>query len=283
MDNNVIWVVPMLNPDGSNKVWTSNNMWRKNARGGYGVDINRNYPYKWNSCRGSSGNQNADDFRGASAGSELETQAIMRFVQRIQPVFSISFHSYSELVLYPYGCDGERTPTRDLVEGTGKQIAALMPKDGASGTYKPGTPWEILYAVDGGDVDWMYNQYNVVPYVIELNSTSQGFQPSFGQWRDKTVAKARAAWGFLMNRLEGSGIRAAVRNSSGQPITNAQIVIRATGESRLVDQILRVKPDGTFHVALLPGAYKMIVTVNGQMQEQNLMIGADRQDLELVF
>ena len=207
----------------------------------------------------------------------------MSFVRRIQPVFSISFHSYSELVLYPYGCDGERTPTRDLVEGTGKQIAALLPKDGASGTYKPGTPWEILYAVDGGDIDWMYNNFNIVPYVIELNSTSQGFQPSFTDWRNKTVTKARAAWGFLLNRLDGSGIRAAVRNSSGQPITNAQIVIRATAESRLVDQILRVKPDGTFHVALLPGAYKMIVTVNGQMQEQNLMIGSTRQDFELVF
>ena len=47
VDNNDIWVVPMLNVDGNNKVWTGNSMWRKNARGTFGVDINRNYPYAW--------------------------------------------------------------------------------------------------------------------------------------------------------------------------------------------------------------------------------------------
>src|SRR6185312_7483293 len=53
-----VWLIPMVNPDGSNIVWTSNNMWRKNARGDqndiYGVDLNRNYSYRWGECDGSS-------------------------------------------------------------------------------------------------------------------------------------------------------------------------------------------------------------------------------------
>ena len=53
-----IWIVPMLNVDGSNIVWSKDNYWRKNARSQgsrvFGVDINRNYSFTWNKCNGSS-------------------------------------------------------------------------------------------------------------------------------------------------------------------------------------------------------------------------------------
>ena len=72
----------MLNVDGNNIVWTTDNMWRKNARGQgnnvYGVDLNRNYSYAWNSCNGSSGSTSSETYRGASAASEPETQALMK-------------------------------------------------------------------------------------------------------------------------------------------------------------------------------------------------------------
>lgn len=45
VDANEIWIVPMVNVDGNNIVWTKDTWWRKNARDSYGVDINRNYPY----------------------------------------------------------------------------------------------------------------------------------------------------------------------------------------------------------------------------------------------
>ena len=54
VDNTEIWVIPMFNLDGNNKMWTEDSMWRKNTRDGHGVDINRNYPTGWNSCNGSS-------------------------------------------------------------------------------------------------------------------------------------------------------------------------------------------------------------------------------------
>ena len=55
VDGLEIWVIPMFNVDGNNKMWTADRWWRKNTRDGHGVDINRNYPTTWNTCNGSSG------------------------------------------------------------------------------------------------------------------------------------------------------------------------------------------------------------------------------------
>ena len=282
LSQNDIWVVPMVNPDGNNKVWTSNSMWRKNTRDGYGVDINRNYPYAWGTCNGSSGSSFADNYRGPSAASEPETKAMMGFVGRIQPSMSISFHSYSELVIYPYGCDGVRTPDRETVEGIGQQLASLLPKDGSSGTYDPGTSWELLYAVDGGDIDWYYNEYHVLPYVIEVNAGAQGFQPPIS-WRQKTVEKLRAGWGFMLDRMSQSGIRGTV-NVDGRPATGGVVVVTPAGGASIMGEAVRtykVKPDGTFHVVIEPGMYNISVHVGDQTTNIIDTVGADLKDLTI--
>ena len=266
---NEIWVAPMVNPDGNNKVWTSDSMWRKNARGGYGVDINRNYPFKWGSCDGSSGSTGAQDYRGPSAGSEPETQALMSLVTTVKPAFDISYHSYSELVLFPYGCEGQRTETREVVERIGGDMAHLLPSDNGNGTYTPGTPWELLYAVDGGDIDWMYATHQVIPYVIELNSSSAGFQPPFSK-RQPTVEKARAAWALLLDRLTGSGIRGVITTGAlaGMKIQAKNL---ATDSESLIHG---VAADGSFHLVLEPGMYQLTVTgPQGLVHEEKVIVG----------
>jgi hypothetical protein len=282
VNNNEIWVVPMVNPDGNNKVWTSNNMWRKNTREGYGVDINRNYPYAWGTCNGSSGSTSSDTYRGPSAGSEPETQAMMGLVSRVKPVLSISYHSYSELVIYPYGCDNQHTPDRETVESVGRQLASRLPKDGASGTYDPGTSWELLYAVDGGDIDWYYNEHGVIPYVIEVNSTSQGFQPPFS-WRQRTVEKNRAGWGYMIDRLAQSGIRGNV-SISGQRANSGVISLSTIGSESHMGEAIRtynIKSDGTFHIVVEPGMYKLSIHVGDTTIEQNVTVGAERQNISV--
>jgi hypothetical protein len=277
---NDIWIVPMVNPDGNNKVWTSNSMWRKNMREGYGVDINRNHPYAWGTCNGSSGSSWSDTYRGPSAGSEPETQAMMGLVTRIQPVMSISFHSYSELVIYPYGCDGVHTPDRQTVEGVGQHLASLLPKDGGSGTYDPGTSWELLYAVDGGDIDWYYNEHHVIPYVIEVNSGAQGFQPPFS-WRKPTVEKLRAGWGYMLDRVSQSGIRGSVTINS-QRATDGAVVVTPIGDSSILGEAIRtykVKPDGTFHVVIEPGMYNVSVHVGDMTYSVDETVGADLKEI----
>lgn len=243
IDSTEIWVVPMFNVDGNNKMWNQDSMWRKNTRNGHGVDINRNYPTGWNSCNGSSSNTRAQDYRGTAPASEPETQAMMNLVASIKPVFNISYHSYSEIVIYPFGCRPRKTPTEEAVESIGAEIGKLI-------DYKPGTAWELLYNADGGDIDWMYTEHQVIPYVIEVNSMMQGgFHPRYDKMRDKTVLRNRPGWMHLLNKLQGPSLQGVVKKGEF-----SSIKIMKTGSSK-VSQTYKINPDGSYYVILKPGKY----------------------------
>ncbi len=237
-----IWVIPMFNLDGNNKMWNDNSMWRKNTRDGHGVDINRNYPTGWNSCNGSSANTRAQDYRGTAPASEPETQAMMNFVASIKPVFNISYHSYSEIVIYPFGCRPNKTPTAQAVEVVGSEIAKKI-------QYKPGTAWELLYNADGGDIDWMYTTHQVIPFVIEVNSTNEGFHPSYSKWRNKTVLRNRPGWMHLFSRLEGPSLTGKINIADYSVI---KILKPGTNE---ILQTYNINSDGRFYVILKAGTY----------------------------
>lgn len=242
VDETAIWVIPMFNLDGNNKMWTENSMWRKNTRNGHGVDINRNYPTGWNSCNGSSASTGAQDYRGTAPASEPETQAMMNFVSSIKPVFNISYHSYSEIVIYPFGCRPNKTPTTQAVEIIGAEIGQKL-------DYKPGTAWELLYNADGGDIDWMYTEHQVIPFVIEVNSTSQGFHPSFDRWRDKTVLRNRPGWMHLFTRLNGPSLQGMVDSKDFKEIK----IFKAGTNQEL--QSYKINPDGSFYIIMKAGTY----------------------------
>ena len=244
VDSTEIWIVPMLNVDGNAKMWNEDKWWRKNNRGGYGVDLNRNYPEGWKKCRGSSGRQSSSTYRGDAPASEPETRALMGLVKMIRPVFNISYHSYSELVIYPKGCRPQRAVNQDLIESIGKTIASKL-------DYTPGTAWELLYNADGGDIDWMYEAYQVIPYVIELNSRREGFHPDFDQWRDKTVKRNRVGWKYLLDRLKGPGIRGRVKNND-----NTFIFVKRGIDNELL-QTYKVQANGYYHLILAPGVYQL--------------------------
>lgn len=250
VDQNEIWIIPMLNVDGSSLVWSGQPMWRKNTRGGFGVDINRNYPTNWAACEGSSARRYSQTYRGPEAASEPETRAMMNFVAKIKPVFNISYHSYSELVIYPYGCDGQRAQNINIVEGIGKKMGALL-------DYTPGTSWETLYSVDGSDIDWMYEQHQVIAYVIEVSPRSDGFGPSYDK-RDATVLKNRKGWQFLLERLEGAGIHGI------RPEKEWIALQEWRGGSYVPLQRYKINPDGSFHLILSPGRYQLSFESPGQ-------------------
>ncbi len=257
VDSNEIWILPMFNVDGNNKVWNGDSMWRKNARGNYGVDINRNYPFAWNSCNGSSSSQGAQDYHGASAASEPETQVMMNFVKMIRPVFSISYHSYSEIVIYPYGCDGQHVPTKEVVEGIGAELASKIVSDNGKDHYTAGTAPELLYSVDGGDIDWYYHEYQVIPYVIEVNSTGQGFQPSYTKWRDSTVARVKPGWQFLLDKLDGPSIHGQVQDANQKGVAGATLHIERTSGGAAFTQDYPAQDNGYFDVILPSGVFKV--------------------------
>jgi hypothetical protein len=124
-----IWIVPMLNPDGGEydissgdfRNWRRNTMPIPNSRS-LGVDLNRNWAYKWGCCNGSSGQPGTSDYRGPSPWFAPEVVALRDFVlsrrvgDRQQITASISWHSFNEQIMWPYGYtknDVPKTMTAD--------------------------------------------------------------------------------------------------------------------------------------------------------------------------
>jgi murein tripeptide amidase MpaA len=112
-----IFIFPLVNPDGRAYVQSPSGyaMWRKNRslNGGaacMGVDLNRNYDFLWSSGIGTSASSCSDVFKGPAAFSEPETRNVRHLLDE-HPFIScmMDVHSYSELVLYPWGDDNNQT------------------------------------------------------------------------------------------------------------------------------------------------------------------------------
>ncbi len=249
IENNEIWVIPMVNPDGNARIWAGEVMWRKNTTGGHGVDLNRNYPTNWNKCNGSSGFRFSDTYRGPRAASENEVQAIMNFITKVRPAISLSYHSFSEMVLYPYGCRPQKAQL-DRVAQIANELGRML-------NYKVGTPWELLYNADGGDIDWLWEEQQILAFVFEVNSSEQGgFHPEYDRWRDETVKKMRPAWMHLLRQLNGSGIFGILNKDLFQPQKGLVFIDVKNKKGERVTQY-RVQESGRFHVILSPGEYTL--------------------------
>jgi len=104
------YFIPSANPDGYAYSWEHDRLWRKTRSdhgsilGCKGVDPNRNWDYHYGE-NGVSHNKCQETYCGPEAFSEVETRNIRDFVQTLEPVpvLGHSFHSYSQLWLWPYG------------------------------------------------------------------------------------------------------------------------------------------------------------------------------------
>lgn len=167
-----VFIIPVVNPDGLIYSQTQYKMWRKNRRKNdgstnYGVDLNRNYGYQWGNV-GASSSTYSDTYHGTGPFSEPEAQAMRDFAKAHKIVASISFHSYSELVLYPFGY-GYNIPNPDeeifvkLAKGMAK-FSGYTPQNSAD-----------LYPAMGDSDDWFYGNQNILCFTFELGRT---FVPS---------------------------------------------------------------------------------------------------------
>lgn len=214
LDHYRIVLVPQVNPDGNSFVSSGSTMWRKNAYAIrdkiYGVDINRNYPAYWNYCNGSDSYPSGEAYRGPAAGSEPETQAMMSLVNSYKPVAEISYHSYSEMILYPFGCSNVVNPSKELFRSVGQAMNQnIRNDDNTTNAYEIGSVPELLYNADGGDIDWLWKEQGVLAYVIEVNASS--FHPNYKTWRNITVERQMGGWQTMLRRMEKSGFRAHVQ------------------------------------------------------------------------
>ena len=117
-----LWFVIVANPDGYQYTFDVERLWRKNLRDnnqdgvitvGDGVDPNRNFADHWGyDNEGSSPDPADETYRGPSAASEPETQAMQSLINRIKPKFMSNMHSTGEWLLTPrVGRPAPWTPT----------------------------------------------------------------------------------------------------------------------------------------------------------------------------
>ena len=174
-----IWVIPVENPDGYQYTFTTDRLWRKNRRpnadGTFGVDPNRNYPAFWGRDDvGSSSVMGSEVYRGPGPGSERETQAMIAFHAAHPPVVAVSYHTYSGLLIHPYGyrsgAVAPDAPVFRALAGTDLDPAVRDSVPESSLTYyHPGPGWN-LYPTNGEYTDWAYRAHGAIAYTPELTS-----------------------------------------------------------------------------------------------------------------
>ncbi len=175
-----IYFIPMVNPDGAmfdikGKKYKS---WRKNRRNNdgssFGVDLNRNYSYLWGTG-GSSKSPGSDVYMGPTPFSEPESIAVRDFIQERSNIrILLSFHTFSELILYPWAAKKGSVGGRD--QKVFEKMATTMAKWNG---YEP-KPASGLYIASGETCDWAYGTHKIFCFTFELSPKSfwgGGFYP----------------------------------------------------------------------------------------------------------
>jgi carboxypeptidase T len=175
LESGEIWVAPMVNPDGHEHSRTEARLWRKNRRrnadGSFGVDPNRNYGYMWGTLDipTSSHVPSDETYVGPRAFSEPETQAVRDLVGCERFAGVITYHSYSQLILYPWGYTEKPIPDlqhREQMVGMAGEMHELI--KGVHGKVYVPQPSSELYPTAGDTTDWTYGTYGIPSFTIEL-------------------------------------------------------------------------------------------------------------------
>ncbi|MFJ5828455.1 M14 family metallopeptidase [Streptomyces sp. NPDC093089] len=186
-----IWIVPDLNPDGGEYDIASGSYrsWRKNRQPNsgssyIGTDMNRNWNYKWGCCGGSSGSKSSETYRGTAPESAPEVKVVADFVRsrvvggKQQITAAIDFHTYSELVLWPFGWTTANTTT-GMTQDDRDAFATVGGKMAASNGYTPEQSSD-LYITDGSIDDYLWGVHRIFGYTFEMypaSSSGGGFYP----------------------------------------------------------------------------------------------------------
>ncbi|MEU2241606.1 M14 family metallopeptidase [Streptomyces sp. NPDC018338] len=180
-----IWIVPDLNPDGGEYDIASGSYrsWRKNRQPNsgssyIGTDMNRNWNYKWGCCGGSSSSKSSETYRGTAPESAPEVKVVADFVRsrtvggKQQITAAIDFHTYSELVLWPFGWTTANTTT-GMTQDDRDAFATVGGKMAASNGYTPEQSSD-LYITDGSIDDYLWGAQRIFAYTFEMYPSSSG-------------------------------------------------------------------------------------------------------------
>nr|XP_029736025.1 carboxypeptidase B-like [Aedes albopictus] len=180
LDNTDYVIIPVLNPDGYVYTHDVNRLWRKNRVQNNilcaGVDLNRNFPFKWaftsNAC--------TNTFAGMEAATESETQAMMSLMDQYKSAMTIyiAVHTHGEMILWPWGYDFIHCDNWEEHEDLG--ITAQKAIESVGGNkWIVGNSADVLYRASGATDDYAFSNGARLAYTIELSGGGvEGFDPS---------------------------------------------------------------------------------------------------------
>lgn len=247
VDSYEIWIAPIWNPDGYHEVFTGDNLWRKNRRifpEGIGVDLNRNYPFGWDSICSGSEIVTSNTYKGPGVASEPETQTMMAFAQDRRFTKVIDYHSSGREVLWGYFCS-----THPMAAWLLGEAVALSTASGYAGAERPPS-------AEGEHYEWELAMIGSHAFLIE---TALEFQPTFAD----AQTEVDLVWpGMLWMLNRPVPIAGHVTDAStGLPLVasvDLAEVAYENGESNAS------QPDfGRFHVFVPPGNYTASFTAPG--------------------
>lgn len=221
LDHRRIYIVPLVNPDGyavneSLYVATSSfGYWRKNVRDNNndgvfsmandGVDLNRNYGWQWGyDDIGSSPDPTTETYRGTGPFTEPETQVQKTAIDNLKPVSGLSFHTYADLVLHPWGYN----PAVPLPDAAAfHEWNDLLTHDNA---YQSGESGPLLYTVNGEFNDWCYGDTVAKPraytWTPEIGTQDDGFWPPPSRITPLAAENLRSC--YVVTSIAGSFVQA---------------------------------------------------------------------------
>jgi carboxypeptidase T len=188
LNNTRLYVVPMVNPDGVEADSRKNRAPNYGAYGhaseitSYGVNLNRNYAYRWilyylfplNYHLAYNSLDSGFNYRGEHPFSAEETQAVKQFVDSHSIDISVSFHSYGEFILYPWMHTSLQTPDEELFRSIGQNISRIN-------EYYLYVGNNYLIPRFGGTIgtseNWLYAEHDILSFTVELCQTRAPTDP----------------------------------------------------------------------------------------------------------
>lgn len=189
LDNFEFAIMPLVNPDGYEYSRTRNRMWRKNRHGFYGVDLNRNWDYKWcvvgkrilfylkthyqnHFILGGSRDAYRDNYCGTGPASEQEVSYTQNYILTLPKRFiGFDIHSYGQLILRNYAWTGKPASNDQKISA----LSSLMTKSifEQSGYKYTAKPSYYLYPSSGSADDWLYVEAGIPGITIEMRDTGR--------------------------------------------------------------------------------------------------------------
>jgi carboxypeptidase T len=270
VNNNELFFVPVINPDGYVYNQTQNpnggGMWRKNRRnngdGTFGVDLNRNYSYEWGG-EGASTVTSAETYRGTGPFSEPETQAMRFFIEEHTFVTALNYHTYSDLLLYPWGYT-------DMLQCEDHDAFIAISADMVRRNTLANIQSSALYPAAGDSDDWAYGDVTNKPKVWamtpELGTQDDGFWPAI----DRIIPECK-------EQVDMNLKLALVAGNYGVLSDQTPIILGAntTGHFKYSLQRLGIA-DGNFTVTITP--LNNILSVGAAQVQSGLTLGETAVD-----